>query len=440
MDLSSTILAVSSPPGPSPRGLVRVSGPEAVVLLAEVLPETDLGSRGIRPAVLHHEGCDLPCCVLIMPGPGSYTSEDVIELQLPGNPLLLDAVIDAMLADGRARGLAVRRAQPGEFTFRAWAHGRIALDRAEAVASLIAARSDAHLSAARHAVEGATGRAIAPLAEELADLLALVEAGIDFVDEEDVVPVSVARLRDALGGISASIDVHLGAHAGSESPDARPRVVLRGPANAGKSTLFNALLGRDRVVIDDAPGTTRDAIAEPLELPGGPEILLVDTPGDQLDVLPAAGAAHAEADLVLWCQPCTDLSDDAPDGAMTLATKSDLGGTAPGGTHALCALEPSDVMRVKGLITQRLLDAIGSLAADRVLVSARQRGCAQGATNALAVADELLSFDQPAGTPMRPEEIAALLRSALDDLGAITGTIPPDDVLGRVFATFCVGK
>ncbi|MDP6600916.1 MAG: 50S ribosome-binding GTPase [Phycisphaerales bacterium] len=437
MDLDSTIIAVSSPPGPSALGMIRLSGSEAADVLMRVCEGIDLDAREVHTTRLNLGGWSLPVVVLFMPGPRSYTTEDVLEVQLPGNPLLLEGTVDRLIELGRADGLSVRRALPGEFTFRAWHHGRLSLDRAEAVASIIAARSDEELEAAHHAFEGQTGAAISPIADALADVLALVEAGIDFSDEEDVVVMTTGSLRGRLRSLAERLDKHAGGGSGEESTDVRPRVVLRGPANAGKSTLFNALLGRDRVITHDLAGTTRDAIVEATKI-GDHEVLLVDTPGDQDGAATPALAAQHESDVVVWCSPGED--NASPAGSVHLRTKRDLRPETDHGKLDVCAFDPDDVDRVRCIIAEALRRRATSPAGQRLVVTQRQRGLIEQARLTITAANELLPEHSPTAGPDRPAEIAALLRQALDDLGAITGETSPDDVLARVFANFCIGK
>lgn len=437
MDLDSTIIAVSSPPGASAIGMIRISGAESTAVLADTCGRVDCDSRGVRSARLQLGEWSLPVVLLLMPGPHSYTTEDVIEMQLPGNPLLLEGVIDGLIGAGIARGLSVRRALPGEFTYRAWHHGRLSLDRAEAVASIIAARSSEALDAARHAFEGQTGRTITPIADALADVLALVEVGIDFADEEDVVTMSAQSITRQLQDLADRLGRHDTGDTGAETIDARARVVLRGPVNAGKSTLFNALLGHNRVITHELAGTTRDAIAEPVVI-GDHDVLLVDTPGDEGAACVAAMRAQHESDVVVWCSP--DPIQDPPVGAVCVRTKRDLRPESDRGALDACAFDSEDVDHVRRRIVDALARRPSSSAGHRLLVTHRQRGLITQARSNVVNAIALVSETPPTAGPDRPAELAALLREALDGLGAVTGAIPPDDVLSRVFASFCIGK
>jgi tRNA modification GTPase len=432
VDTSAVILAVASPPGRSLRGIVRASGPACFALLETNLHGADR-SRGARPARLRSDGLDLACLALFSPAPRSYTGEDSVELQLPGSPPLLDRVIDALLASGRLRGIAARRAEPGEFTARAYLNGRMSLTQAEGVAATIAARSDAQLRAAGLLSAGRLAMMAHELAETLARLLALVEAGIDFTDQDDVVAIAPAELCTQLTLVRNRVDAVLEHAIGSEQLEAIPWVVLAGPANAGKSTLFNALLGHRRAVVSSVAGTTRDVLTEPLTIdtPHGPaEVMLVDiagadsTTGDLDEQMQdAATRAIDRADLVIRCargQAPAAATDEIPihvDG-VTDAQLDDL----------------------RHRIAERLADRAVSLSADTLALLPRHEAALRSAQRNLLDTLELVERVRRDRTLPQPELVAAGLRMALDDLAGLAGDVTPDDILGRIFATFCVGK
>ncbi len=434
MEIASTIIAVSSAPGPSALGLIRLSGVDVSDVLAPHVGERTGRQRGSRVEELMIGEWSVPCRVLDMPGPASYTGQDVVEIQLPGNPVLLEEVVELLVASGVSRGLATRRALAGEFTFRAWRAGRLSLDRAESVAMLIAARSDEELAAAKHVFDGGLGAILSPVGTDMASLLASIEAGIDFADEEDVTLVTVESVLSELDRIRVAMVACCDAHAGHESPVARPRIVLRGPANAGKSTLFNALLQQDRVIVHGEAGTTRDAIAEEVAL-DGIDIVLVDTPGDEAGRSSVAGHAELEADVIVWCDP----SGGGPSETLRIRTKKDLGTHDRGSDVSICALDRDDVARAAIAIAEAARQGRPT-GGTQLSLSARQRLSILAAVSDLADAISLLEGEDPAGAPGHPAELAALLRLALDQVGSVTGEIPPEDVLSIVFAGFCIGK
>ncbi len=450
--MDCVILAVASPPGRSLRGIVRGSGAACFDLLApHVRPFPGRGSHRTR---LELGRLDVPAIVLAFPGPGSYTGEDSAEVQLAGNPILLDRCIDAMIESGRSRGIEARRAAAGEFTARAFFNGRLSLTEAEGVAATIAARSDAELRAARLLADGALGALAGALSDDLAGALALVEAGIDFTDQEDVTAIEPADLHARLASLRDRIEAHLERAVGTEHLEAIPWVVLAGAPNAGKSTLFNALLGRSRAVVSDVPGTTRDVLAEPLEIETGhgpAEVILADAAGADLEesdldrkMQEAAQQAIGRADLVLRCVPVGEPAPEPAEGELLVRTKSDLARRAHDGASgrevrvSALAGEGLDVLR------RRIGDLIGdravSLASEALALRPRHEEALASTKRNLDDAIALIERSLPGRKLLDVELVAATMRAALDELGSLAGTITPDDVLGRIFSTFCVGK
>jgi tRNA modification GTPase len=462
---SSTIVAPASGHGPSPRAVVRLSGPGLGSILEQVLDPPPRGRGAFRSSLaLPPAGpggptpLRLPLLVLHYPPPRSYTGEHAAELLLPGNPHLIERLIARLTACP-----GVRPATPGEFSARAYLNGRLPIDRAEGVAAIIAAWTADDLAAARDLLAGHTGRRYSTWAEEVATLLALVESGIDFTDQEDVVPIAPAALAGRARALLASIESALGTRAGSEQPDARPTVVLAGRPNAGKSTLFNALLRRRRAVASPVAGTTRDRLAEPLDLsadvPGGPVVTLVDLAGlDAGAHGPIDAAAHAaavdairRADAVVHCDPAGRFSEPLPDPVpprsrpvIRVRTMADLpvpaspsAGAAAQDSMPVCALDGWNL----GPLRRAIADAAWSRTGGGVasLLPRHRRALVQAASR-LADAISLTEPDASAGRLRSPELVAGALREALDALGELVGRIAPDDVIGRIFATFCVGK
>jgi tRNA modification GTPase len=491
LDVTSTILAVASPPGRSLRGIIRISGrqafqllPDPIVVCRRIVPDAalDVPMRGGADdsAGAHDSQCDrlrpvqrgaffakvrlgrhsVPALALISPAPRSYTAEDSIELQLPGNPALLERVIESLLHSAANRSIDLRRAHPGEFTARAFFNGRLSLTQAEGVAATIAARSDAELRAAAAMRNGSLGELAQALAGQLAAALALVEAGIDFTDQEDVIAISPRDLEGRLSALRGRIEGHLRRAVGAEQLASIPWVVLCGRPNAGKSTLFNALLGRERAVVSPVAGTTRDVLAEPLavETDHGPaEVMLVDLAGldepqqSAIDrsMQAAAGDAIARAELVVHCipqgQPLRETPHHAP--ALIVRTKSDLPRNlshraSPDSADqiAVSAQTGAGIDRLRREIGRRLGDRTVSLAADALALQPRHEASLRSALVNVDAAIELVATQRSRDHLRHPELIAASMRSALDDLGALAGDITPDDVLGRIFASFCVGK
>lgn len=443
MRLGDTIVAIASAPGRSARGIVRASGPEVQRIHQEWLGAPWPG-RGASARRMRLRGAELPCLALTYEVKASFTDEDLLELLLPGNPELLERVLEQLTTMEN-----VRRAGPGEFTARAYLNGRLSLDQAEGVAMTIAARSGEELDAARRTLLGETGARCRTLTDEIAAALALVEAGIDFADQEDVVAISPRDLMARLTAIKGELLTMLGGAARREPPRTA-RVAIVGRPNAGKSTLFNALLGRERAVVSEAPGTTRDAIVETLNLsdaaPGAGDVELVDLAG--LDAAltgavdraaqQAARGAIAQADALIHCDPSGrfDLRLDAGDTPMLrVRTKADLPHEAPSDEEfAVCALDGWNL----GALKRAIADAACGSASGAT--AARHAETLRRAADAVNSAIERVSPQQDARHLTEVELIALDLREALDAVGAITGRVTPDDVIGRIFASFCIGK
>lgn len=474
MSPADTIVAVSSGWGHSRWALVRMSGPatrERLAALVRTGDDTDPNGRAaqagsqdawtIRPAkFLLTDRHLLPCLVMTFDPPRTFTGEPMAELLVPGNPLIINRVL-ARLSEGPG----VRDAEPGEFSARAFLRGKLTLAQAEGLAASIAADTESQLAAAARLRSGASGALHLGWCDELAELLALVEAGIDFTDQEDVVPIGPAALAARVAGLRQQLTDALGGRRGEEQARHLPRVALVGPPNAGKSTLFNALLGRRRAVESPVAGTTRDVIAEPLTLDRADLVVeLLDLPG--LDAALTADSAidrdaqeHArraidDADIVVECLPVTLSAADArawvppaPAGptrpTIRVRTMADLpyaADAADAGTVAVCALDGWNLEVLRRAIAdaayQPLEEQPGADA--RVALVPRHRRTLARAVAGLRAAEELI--DAEARALGNPEVIAGELRLALDALAELTGQISPDDIIGRIFATFCIGK
>lgn len=459
-----TIVAVASPAGRGARGIVRVDGPATGQILRALTGE-QLDERAVHRARLWLRGWEardlsMVCLVLRARAGRSYTGAESAELIVPGNPHLLRRIVEDALSVSTSERV-VRNALPGEFTARALLAGRMTSEQAEGVQALIAAGNAHEHALARSLLDGSTGDRYRAVADELAMLLALVESWIDFTDEEDVVPISADELRERLEKLNDEMASLLGPGSRALTDESPVRMALVGAPNAGKSTIFNALLGRERAIVSDQAGTTRDVIAEMLArnpmLPHAPDIELLDLAG--LDAGPTSksladaaaqrGAADAirGADAIVWCDPSGRFDDAAvmhlaaerPMMVLRVRTKADL--IAPGGmgeTLAVCAL---DGWRMDAL-HRALCDAATTLRGSSTplapgsLVS-RHRAALQEAQRSVREAMELINGTRQTHAI---ELVALSLRLALDSIGEIAGRIDPDDIIGRIFATFCIGK
>ena len=423
--LSDTIFALSSGAPPAAIAIVRISGPaadSALEALAGRLPEP----RTARLVRLHHEGELLDeGLALRFPGPDSATGEDVAELHLHGGRSVVMAVLAAL---GSMEGL--RPAEPGEFTRRAFENGRIDLAEAEGLADLLAAETRSQRRAALALSGGALSRQVEAWRQSLLAAAARVEAELDFSDETDV-----SRAGDdvavRLEPLAAELEAWL-ARPTAERLREGVRVVIAGPPNAGKSSLLNALAGREAAIISAVEGTTRDVIEAPTAL-GGTPLLLVDTAGlrDGGDEVEAIGIARARAsldaaDLILW------LGDPAaaPERERTIRISATLDVAPPraGADLAVSVITGEGLAELSRLLVDRaraLLPAEGEVA-----INARHRA-------ALADCLEWLREGREANDPLILAEAVRQARLALD---RITGRAGVEDMLKVLFGRFCIGK
>jgi tRNA modification GTPase len=433
---ADVLVARATPAGAGALAIVRLSGPPGRTLalarlLAPRLPERPSPRRAYLSPFLDEEAAPVDDgLVLYFAAPASATGEEVVELQAHGSPAVVDALVRAAVAHG------ARRARAGEFSRRALSNGKVDLARAEGIGRLAAAASRGAARRALGLVRGELSRRVEEVREELLGALAELEARLDFA--EDVPGEGEAEAAARLVGARERLRA-LAAEAGrGRDGGAVPVVVLVGPPNVGKSTLFNALVGEDRALVTEVPGTTRDAVSEVVEVEGE-RVRFVDTAGlrpggDRLERLGGAVAlrAAAEADLLLVARD--GAGDELDEGGLPpatarlrLRTKADLGGAARTGELVVSARSGEGLPALRREIVARLgLEAeAGTLA-----VLPRQREALGRAARELE--------DVAPGDPA--ELAAARARGALAALGEITGETATEELLDRVFASFCVGK
>jgi tRNA modification GTPase len=420
-----TIFALSSGLPPAGIAVVRVSGPRAgaaLEVLAGKLPVERIATVCRFRVPLSGATIDTGLA-LWFPGPASVTGEDLAELHLHGGRAVVAAVLEAL---GSIAGL--RFAVAGEFTRRAFENGRIDLAEAEGLADLLAAETEGQRRAALALAEGGLGRKVAAWQADLLQLSARVEADLDFSDEGDVEAGPKGHTVDGVRALAAEM-AGLLADPPAERLRDGVRVVLAGPPNSGKSSLFNALIERDAAIVTDVAGTTRDRIEAAVVL-GGVPLILTDTAGlrgetsDSVEAIGIArtGEALAEADIILWLGE----AGEAPDGAVLIAAKSDLGSIRAGfQVSSVTGVGLSALRRVIVERAQALLPQEGTLA-----LNARHR----------AILRDVVSELEAAAQVPDALMIAEHLRYARTKLDALTGKAGVEDMLDALFGAFCIGK
>jgi tRNA modification GTPase len=454
-----TIAAVSTAPGRGAIALIRVSGPAATDVLARVAPALGpLEPRRTRLATICDPRTGEPldhALVSVHRAPGSYTGEDVVEISGHGGSLGPALLMEACVAAG------ARAAEPGEFTRRAYLNGRMDLIQAEAVGDLITGTSPMARRAALHQLDRGLSRRIAELRESLIGLEALLVHHLDF-PEEDEAPVPVARIAETADHVAERLQALLATAPEGELLREGALTVLAGRPNSGKSSLFNALLGQERAIVTDLPGTTRDALEASVSL-GGYPFRLVDTAGlresdDRVERLGIEVARRylAVADLLVLCVegPRPLGSDEmrfveewSGRPIVIAHTKADLdepGRNARNGDGAVG--EAAAVVHVSALTgtgLDELRRELAGLAYRGIAASAPDAPVLTRARHAAAVSvalDEVRAFAASLRAGIGPEVAAAHLRPAESALEEVLGVITPDQVLDRLFAEFCIGK
>ncbi|MEW6255466.1 MAG: tRNA uridine-5-carboxymethylaminomethyl(34) synthesis GTPase MnmE [Pseudomonadota bacterium] len=428
-----TIYALSSGRLPAGIAVVRISGPRAVAAAAALAGRTPPPRRATLVTLRDDAGMALDTAlVLVFPAPASATGEDVVEFHLHGGRAVVAAVMAAL-----ARRPGLRLAQPGEFTRRAHAAGKMDLAEVEGLADLIAAETEAQRRQALAQASGALSRAVEGWRARLIRALMLVEAGVDFSDEGDVPDALLAPARAETAVLRAELEAALAQAARGERVRDGLAVAIAGPPNAGKSTLLNALAGREAAIVSHIPGTTRDILEVYLDL-AGQAVTLIDTAGlretdDEIEAegVRRARARAAAADLVLWLSPegeapPTDLAD-----AMCVQTKADLASApSPAADTAL---------RISARTGAGLEALVGVLTARAEALSGREPALVTRARQRSALEEARAHLDR--ATVADAEELFAEdLRLAARALDAVVGRVDVEDVLDALFRTFCIGK
>jgi len=453
---TETIFAPATPPGEGGVAIVRLSGPEAETCLAGFF----VGRRPVAQMDSHHlyhgrlcrqDGMSVDeVMVVVMRAPRSYTGEDVVEIHCHGGSQMLRNVLDLFM------GTTARLARPGEFTERAFLNGKLDLAQAEAVADIIYARSERACRVAFGQLDGRLSRRIHHFADTLKNLLALVEAHVDFPDDE-VGALDTRFVIEELKALAAEM-----AELGESFDTGRAlregiNVLILGRPNVGKSSLMNALLGHSRAIVTAIPGTTRDTLEEQMVLAGFP-VRLIDTAGVRStdDPVESEGVRRASekaraADLVLLVTDGSRVLTDedrmamelcSPSRALAVVNKTDLPSAFPwsdlaafGRAFAISAKTGAGLAELQAAMVDRLGGhSAGDVGEDVVIMERRHREALIKALDALGRAEEAVAN----GAPL--ECLALEIREGLAALGQITGETTPDEILDQIFSRFCIGK
>lgn len=461
-DCDDTIAAIASAAGPAARGIVRISGPDVAGALARCFHPAAGEARGLDSAkvprrmagsiaVDGNDGqppLDVSGHLLLWPRARSYTRQPSAEFHAIGSQPVLAAIIEQLVRGG------VRLAEPGEFTLRAFLAGRIDLTQAEAVLGVIDARQRVDLDAALDQLAGGLSRPLHRLRQQLLDMLAELEAGLDFV-EEDIQFISRAELRDRLDEISTVVTATLVQMQSRDLKTDAPRAALVGPPNAGKSSLFNAMVQRygaaaPAALVAPEPGVTRDWLVASIKI-DGVRCELVDTAGeddregDELHRAAQTGAAEHKrrADVRLHCVDATSAAvhdtDVWPVGSvydLIVITKADLAAEVPRAAAAYCSSKTGAGIDA---LARVLAERVGDLDEENVRGSAASLTTAR-CTESLKTAAEALSSALDMCRAGGDDLIAADMRAALNALGEVVGAVYADDLLDVIFSRFCIGK
>ena len=459
MHLDDTIVAIATPTGRGGIGVVRLSGPEATTIASPMLRLAH--AEGLQPNRAHFGELIEPgsgerideVVITYFAKPHSYTTDDVIEISCHGSPIVLRHVVETALSRG------ARLAEPGEFTMRAFLNGRIDLTQAEAVRDLIDAQTLYQAQVAARQLEGALSRRLQPIKQKLVELIAVMEAGVDFA-EDDVFVIPDVQMLTRIADLRGPLDELLASFAYGKVVHAGLTLAIVGRPNVGKSSLFNRLVEHERAIVTATPGTTRDLVSETVSIAGIP-VRLVDTAGirDALDEAESIGVrksmeALADADIVLVVldasSPATDeearrrdtelVSLAAQRLAIVAQNKIDVISAAPlmpdGGLPVVMtsALTGQGIDQLRSNIL-RLAGGDGTSQPETgFLTSVRHQKLVQDSVTALDAAS--------AAVPLKtPHEMILLdLYNALRPLDEITGATTADDILNLIFRSFCIGK
>jgi tRNA modification GTPase len=443
--VNETIAALATPPGEGALAVIRISGVTAFAVADQIFRGTKASShleerRVVFGRIVSTEGEVIDEVLLtVFRNPRSYTGEDLVEISGHGGSLVASRVLAAALTAG------ARMARPGEFTERAFLNGKLDLTQAEAVMDLISANTPRAAKAAAGQLEGRLGEEINALRAELLDAVAHLEAFIDF-PEEGIDPDSGALLRGRMEKIAGHLEQLLAT--ANEGRLLREGIALAlcGAPNAGKSSLLNRLLGTERAIVSATPGTTRDTIEEMANL-GGYPFRVIDTAGlrETADAVEREGVARArhaaeQADLRLHLVDASALQDGITplfEDELLVFNKVDLvsdRASLPAGQMISCRSGEGLESLVSAILSKVTGRSDEEPAPDGAAINARHQECLQRAASALATSIAMLDAGES------PELIAVELRASLSAVGEVVGEAGTEEILGKIFSSFCIGK
>ena len=443
--MEDTITALATPPGEGALAVIRISGAKALAVADAIFRGRAVPSETEERRVLFGRITDSlgevidEVLLTVFRNPRSYTGEDLVEISGHGGSLVASRVLAVVLAAG------ARMARPGEFTERAFLNGKLDLTQAEAVMDLISASTPKAARAAAGQLEGRLGEEIHALRSEMLEGVAHLEAFIDF-PEEGIDPDSGGVLRHRMGKIANHLKRLLATADEGRLLREGISLALCGAPNAGKSSLLNRLLGTERAIVSATPGTTRDTIEESASL-GGYPFRVIDTAGlrETADPVEREGmvrARHAaeQADLRLHLVDAADLEGDVPalfEDELLVFNKIDLvpdRSSLPDGHQISCQSGEGMEWLVAAILKKVTGRHEGEAAPDGAAINARHQECLKRAASALATALALLEEGEP------PELVAVELRASLSAVGEVVGEAGTEEILGKIFSSFCIGK
>jgi tRNA modification GTPase len=444
-----TIVAIATPPGRSGIGVVRISGSEARAIAGRFFsPNLEPRMAVVGKWVDRDDEVVDEVVVTFFRAPQSYTGEDVVEISAHGSPLILRGIVENIVAAG------ARIAQPGEFTLRAVAHGKMDLVQAEAVRDFIEAQTDRQAKTARSQMDGALSKRLQPIKQQLVDVIARLEAGIDFAEDDVDVPPNDA-LAKSLSPVLSELDAIEKTFKYGNMLQSGLQLAILGKPNVGKSSLFNRLVAQDRAIVTDVPGTTRDVLTETINLDGVP-LRFADTAGvrQTADHVESLGVNRtletlAEADLALVVLDGSSALGDDDRHVLEKTTqlrhlivinKADLPQTLEtailnGATKVFVSAKTGQGLDdLRDTLRAFLVERGPHLADDVILTNSRQHEAVSRACQSLRAA-------QDAVLRQIPHEMVLLdLYGVLAALNELTGEVVTEDILDRIFSTFCIGK